>query len=384
MPPQLTETWGSAYLQIVIVFLLFALGVPAVLFQIAIPEDIRRIVHRQFKKGWFYSASIALTLISLSFVWLFHPSGTGSPPIPDWKSYTSNIIVTIVFVSILIFWWKNLGSYTREKIVDRLKSEIINILVNQGVLNEKILEDLVYLGEQGNPGDEKNLELEALDDLAKIMQEEECYRGSELGDLINGFETILTGNTKPGSDRNFRAACAILKGIWDRANDKGMGSLPDARQSANALGCLGTEAIEKKFETAAFEFLEAVSTNKDILFEMGLEALRAKKFYMARVALHKLEALPGHESPFSLETSNYFLGLLAHFWDLNGSARLHAHMRISRNRAKFLPALADHLQNAIDYHNAMANYETVDALECMSAYIAADTPSSPPTPLFPR
>jgi hypothetical protein len=97
-----------------------------------------------------------------------------------------------------------------------------------------------------------------------------------------------------------------------------------------------------------------------------------------------IKVWPPAGAAFSPETSTYFLGFLGHFWDLNNSARLHAQIRISRNRAKFLPTLANHLQNAIDYHNAMANYETVDALNRMSADIRADAPFFTPTPLFPR
>jgi tetratricopeptide (TPR) repeat protein len=241
-------------------------------------------------------------------------------------------------------------------------------------LNEDILGDLVYLGEQGNSGDEKGLVLKAINDLAMYMQGADCYQGGELEDLVKGFDIILTGSDKPGNDRNFRTACIILTDIRKRAKGKRMTTFSDAVQAIKALGRLGVKAIGREFEATALEFLEAVSNGSDILFEMGMEALQVKKYLMAIAALNKLEALTDRELPFSFDKTAHLLGLLAHFWDLNGSARLQAQMRISRNRAKFRPALADHLQNAINYHNSMANYETVDALDRMNADIGADAP----------
>jgi hypothetical protein len=73
MPPPLSEAWATAYVQILITLVVFALGVPALAIQLVVQDDIREVFHRRMKiTGWI--ASLVITLLAfVAFVWVLHP-----------------------------------------------------------------------------------------------------------------------------------------------------------------------------------------------------------------------------------------------------------------------------------------------------------------------
>ena len=73
MPPPLSEAWATAYVQILITLVIFALGVPALAVQLVVQDDIREVFHRRMRvTGWVTSLVVTL-LAFISFVWVLHP-----------------------------------------------------------------------------------------------------------------------------------------------------------------------------------------------------------------------------------------------------------------------------------------------------------------------
>lgn len=73
MPPQLSEAWATAYIQILTMLCIFALGIPALMFQLVVQDDIRHVFHRHMRvTGWVTSVAIIL-LTFIMFVWFLHP-----------------------------------------------------------------------------------------------------------------------------------------------------------------------------------------------------------------------------------------------------------------------------------------------------------------------
>jgi len=96
MPPPLSEAWATAYVQILITLVVFALGVPALAIQFVVQDDIREVFHRRMRiTGWVTSLAVIL-LAFISFVWFLHPpfkkvssASTNSPTGADKQAQVS-------------------------------------------------------------------------------------------------------------------------------------------------------------------------------------------------------------------------------------------------------------------------------------------------------
>src|SRR5687767_7005560 len=96
--PEVTEVWATAYVQILVLVFVFALGVPALLFQLIVPEDVRQVVHHRWRISGWYASTFLLALASVAFVWVLHPHASAVPALstfPQWKSVFASVIVTL-------------------------------------------------------------------------------------------------------------------------------------------------------------------------------------------------------------------------------------------------------------------------------------------------
>jgi hypothetical protein len=73
MNGEVTELWAVTYLQILIGLLVFAFGVPGVLYEVLIPEPVRLIARRRSGSRWMPIALSTLGVASLLFIWVLHP-----------------------------------------------------------------------------------------------------------------------------------------------------------------------------------------------------------------------------------------------------------------------------------------------------------------------
>lgn len=180
--PEVTEVWATAYLQILVVVFVFALGVPALLFQLIVPEDVRQVVHHRWKISGWYAFTFCLALASASFIWVFHPDqNTASEliPFPPWKSAMANAIVTVVPVLAALAGLLLFISYKRDRVIKRLEKSLERRYSETGTWDPLSLHDLLYLGEQGKSGREKELVLRAIGRLATKAQAQRYYSGCE-------------------------------------------------------------------------------------------------------------------------------------------------------------------------------------------------------------
>jgi len=360
MPPQVTETWASAYLQVLTVLLVFALGIPALVFQISIPEEIRHIMHRRKSFIWCYILMVILVMACLFFIWFFHPCTTNTLSL--YNEYIASGVVTLILISVGIFWLFEFGSCKRKNLVLIIQKKLKKKFNKQKKLDKEYLDDLVYLGEHGNAGEDKEMVLKALNRLAANVQGAKGYQGVELEELIRGTERVVDNREKPGNDSNFSLAGNILKRIRQRANERTNISYLDADLALKGLGRLGVMAIERRSEAVAQGFLEAVTGNSQQVFEMGKAAFRAQYFLLALAALSRLETLAEKPGPNDVNISA-LLGLVAYFRAAgSSSARQRAELTLSQAPEVFVPSLPKCLQNAYDYYYSLADYETADKL----------------------
>ncbi|MGH9838238.1 MAG: hypothetical protein ACREEM_05590 [Blastocatellia bacterium] len=382
--PKLTEAWASAYLQILFGMLVFAIGIPALITQLIMQEDIRQIVQR-WHILFCVGVCIPILLALMLFVWLLHPTAdekpataapaaasapasavrqAGSPPY-DMNSNVAAILLTIIpLFSLALFLL--LHFYRREAIVNFLKKKLLGSLSAKGRLHERSLKDLLYLGEMGNAGREKDLVLDAIKEIAAAARKSAKYTGDQLDELLHGLPVMLANKEKPGDDGNFNKAAYILQRVKDDFPKDDHHSTRDERTADDMLMLLGKEAVELGLASAPFTFVQfAEPGEQDMVFEIGLSALRVQRFDLAVASLRQLEAMAAERGSLSAsndETTAHLLGLLAHFAAHSFSTCRQAERGLLAIADSCSPSLSACLDYAFDFHYQDLRFDTSDSL----------------------
>lgn len=429
-PPLLTDQWASAYVQILFSVLFFAVGIPFLGLQLIIQEDVRHVVsYRQWKMYLWFLLVVMIFLAAISFIWLLHPAGPGQPPNrieaaaeklsinldENKQAWLAALTVTFIPIATLSFGYWMPFRYSRRNVVGYFCGDLLRGYRRTGLLRKDILIKLVYLGERGNPGIEKNLVLETFKRIAKGVQggpvrykyrgardflawvgrrwpgglrahragfflrayrrwvrrmprvvKGHRYTGRQLEDLIRGLEPILQHQDKPGNDENYKAAAELLRDILRKAS----GNLPthhDAILAASMMEKLGAFAVRGLSKETGHLYVmhTALLCGSGYTFRLGLEALQAKRFAIANDSLNRLETLALAEHGGVLErskTTSNLLGLLAHYIDLGDAPKKRAYTFLVKARGAFNPSLGQCVQHAVDQHFRAANFETAEAL----------------------
>jgi len=145
MSPQFTEAWGTTYLQIIITLLIFAFGIPALSFQLIVPEEIRNILFRHIKinKRLIFTivfilwSIVILFLFTLVFIWYLHPS-PGSI-LPPWKHLTAGSLITIALIFTILCWLFSLWKFSRKRVINDLERNLWKEFSKSGTLSEEII-----------------------------------------------------------------------------------------------------------------------------------------------------------------------------------------------------------------------------------------------------
>ena len=411
LPPPLTEAWAAAYLQILIGLFVFALGIPVLAFQLIVQEDVKHVAqHRMRVRGWLVS-TLALFAGSILFVWLLHPMQAGSDQItlaqlyPNGTAYLAASIVTFTPSVAAWFGIRLISGHRRAQVIKRLTEDLRKSFARQGYFDSTVFDDLIYLGEHGKAGEEKEMVLAIVEDLVRDIQGRDNYQGCELEDLIRSIEVILCGECQ-GDDRNFCHAANILKEVWDTLTTREQKMHSDASAALHVLKSLSLISVTDKSEQTTLEYLEEDALcDSNIVFEVGFTALSAKRFLIATAALNKLEALVaehtaltraardelaawrkqnapaiakgdgairdelerrewalGEQLTVNGEVASNLLGLLSHFRSSGLSASKRAETSLSQNSDAFLAPLPDSLKAAFTYHFNRGQYDTSDRI----------------------
>lgn len=406
--PHLTESWAGAYFQVTTAILIFGVGLPALVLQAIVHEDVRRIVyrHRKWLRFGLYFIFI-FAFITLSFIWIFHPddslpSAAGlrdSPAVVTARQDTSIIasstsfsdaassgIMTLVILSLLPFsYW--LASYRRDRVLNYLGKKCKRKIIRTGSPDEEMLADLQYLGEQGNAGIEKEQTLKILGQLANQIQKQKNYKGNGLEPILRAIEVTLLG----GDVENFSRASKIFQRLIIKLQQGEHTEASDMGAILRVLQRVGGMALEVESELAALAILDIITLvgqgtdgafhlNNPILFELGVKALEKRRFLFAVAVLNRLETMIIQERALTPAKSVNYLGLLAHFWNAGTAAKERARLSLKNHNCQSI--LQESLLAAKKYHTAMTQFETVDKLDVV--YLESITNFSKPTSLSRR
>jgi len=368
MPPQLTEAWSIAFLQILIVLLIFAFSIPSIIFQVTLPEEIQRLVNRYRKSHFlfpFITVVVVLLIFSLSFIWVLHPGASSLPSWASWAHCAASIIISLSLISLIIFWGNYLRKLSREKIVKFLEIKLKRRFRKDGSILIKVMTDLITLGERSEAGYQKEIVLTAIYNLIEEIQDSEHYDGNSLEDILREFEKIAGSKDKPGNESDFQLSVDILEKILKRVSIKKLSVYGDEMLAYHALKEIGKKLVELKLSKLLLKIVFIASSNSSVLFEIGLAAFKAGDYLSAQAALSKLGTLALEASSIP-QAADDLLGLLAHFWTAGRSSQRLARSFVDDEdyRSRFSP-LGKYLDQAIESHYMVARYETSDKLITM-------------------
>lgn len=376
--PSLTESWAAVYFEVTAGILIFGVGLPSLVLQGIVHEDVRRIVYRHRKwlrLGIFFIFVFAF--IALSFVWIFHPAAQDQSNRYISTGLINTLsagIMTVVILSLVPFsYW--LGSYRRDRLLNYLGKKCKNRIRRAGSPDEAMLADLRYLGEQGEAGLEKDHALKILEQLANEIQKRIAYSGNGLESIVQAIEaTLYSGDVK-----NFLYATQILQKLIIRLQQKNLADAPDMGAILRVLQRVGGMALELDSELAALAIRDIVSLvgqktdgafqlSNAILFELGVKSLEKKRFLFAVAILSRLETMIMIDSPLKPEKAVNYFGLLAHFWYAGVAVKERA--RLSLKKLQGQAEIRECLQTAKKHHAAQTQFDTVDKLDALHVAIS--------------
>ena len=189
----------------------------------------------------------------------------------------------------------------------------------------------------------------------------------ESATIIGGIEKILIDDINPGDRKNFSFACDLLSDLYAKLIARKNILQKDILETIKTLTSLGKKAIEIGYEEEAYRYLDSISSNAEMLFDVGLVALKKKQFYIAQAALNSIENLSENTETKekTIYLSTYLLSLQSHFWIIGESAKRRARRffeRMKEQNISFEPSLDVCIDAAIEDRYSQADYITADLL----------------------
>lgn len=193
----LTEAWAVAYLQILVVLLIFALGLPALLIQVRVPPEFQPLIQRTFrptKLGYFF-----LVLVSLNALFLVlyaRPTSTG--PAVGWVALAAHFSVCCAFVVtvyLFLFFSRYMNIARVIKRICRKAGRGMSIpRRNRSFFNA--VASLRYIGVNARADADRVEVLRALEALMVGSIDDVAHRGGRLEKCVEGICVIveLVGN----------------------------------------------------------------------------------------------------------------------------------------------------------------------------------------------
>jgi hypothetical protein len=360
---------------------IFLIGLPAILLQ-TLPSEVRYTVLKNRQQVALFTLGpivVAVMVVALG-VYMTHPSG----PLGDVSDRLAEviwftIITALLFVCgggalLLIQLWR------RVSVIKRLRRAAGHGITIFGRPIEEGLSTLIELGVQSRGGEDKNLVIEALQELVTDTQAREGYDGAQLEELIKGLEDVLVAGPYKASAVNFKAGAELLERlVWESRDADDSDDLKMAVQLAGIL-CREAMRYEQPHDQIKFvEILAFAGEGRDIgyatwasqaLLDLGSQAIESGRTLVAMTALSKLESLVLTYSPIKDELAFDFIGLIAHF---------HAQRETGRDYGKqFLDAalFAEPLPEVIRQARASciqsARFRTGDCLTRLLADLQAE------------
>lgn len=244
-------------LQMVFAIFIFILGIPAVIFQTFIPEELRKI-YNQFQKFRDFFLILFFTLLVLGFTFFYHYLLTTPTNLCD-PSFINYIIpsFTIYFLlAIIIAGYKLFISYNvREKIIQIIANRCIKSYRERKFFLQADIEDLDYVGKLLDAGLQKDYFIKKIEAIVlfvinhKEKDGQKTYNGDKLTSIVSALFNSTCHQGDSANEDNFLSTLNVYSLITDEQTES-LG-LADSRMMKSNLLHIGLIGIDKKWTKVA-------------------------------------------------------------------------------------------------------------------------------------
>jgi len=388
-PDWLSQEWLATAAGIAITFVVFIMGVPALIFQTFIAGSLRDVYNERLGRGWSLLFFVQIFLIVVLFA-------LGNSGFDDWlfPQSTHRFLPWLVLAVLLAVLGLGLISLIRNFRSSRnIERQLARKIVEDAVRHfkkhhsvpQKDLEDLGILARELRSGRVKNdflKECEYLVEfLLKVPQEQRDPK--LIGDILtNAVCLSVTYDGAQFNQENMRNALDILSFTCSHTQHHSAGDTSSSYLNTTVGNCMreiGIQAMlnddRRPVVMDALEHLSAIEATSKEMFILGNEALRQGHVQPAVAVIRKLggkvRSALASEAEIEEEdkrTFHFWLGLLAKVYKMDGSARLFAQRCLQTTLPRFDEApeeLAALIRETRQHFYKMADFETADAVQAL-------------------
>lgn len=394
-PDFLNEEWLATAAGIAITFVVFIMGVPALIFQTFIAGGLRDVYNERLGSEWSRLFIVQVALIVVIFMLGNADLDKYLTPQPYQWMYpfsVAGVLLAVLFLGLrsLIKNFRssrNIEQQLSRKIAD---DAIAHFDEFKGV-PRKDLEDLGILARELRGGRVKNIFLEQCERLVEhLLNAPQEERDTKLiGDIL--ADAVCLSVTYDGAqfnNENMRKALDILSFTYSHIQHHSTGDTSSSYLNTTIGNCMreiGIEAMHKNDQPAvmnAVEKLSAMESTSKEMFILGNEALLHGHVQPAVAVIRKLggrvrDAIaPGKSADYEDKRTFYFwLGLVAKLHARGGSAQNFAQRRLQDVVARFASAREEILalfQETRRHFYQVADFDTADAVQTLERDLYGD------------
>jgi len=379
-------------------FLVFLIGIPALVIQF-MPPEVRALIMKRgrhvvrfgfFAGIWIFLALVVSTVGIIASVNCgeYEPGKFSCPLLMDRLWILDEWLWPVVFV--LLCAITIAASVTvitkfgrRTTLVDDWRGQAVRELDRTGRLDSKAIHDLIDLGRQSEGGSEKDIVLQALYKITERMFHSDKYHGDGLENLLEGLADVVAIDPHLGNSRNFETVMDIMQSVIAEVPLGENGAPPDLLHAVGGLSTIGVIAVRHlktritaeqvvngyiiSLNLAAERHANLATAVSEALREIGIAAIETDQMFLALKAFEKLEirieSLPAHS--VDGEVVHDTLALLAHFWTAGATARGYVHKQM----CEIVPFLKQDMQVALrsaqEHAARTSHFHTADLLAQM-------------------
>jgi hypothetical protein len=361
-----------------ITLLLFLLGIPALVFQMA-SDDVRRVLLNP--RNLLRSSTLVIpggiaALLTITLLWI---DNFWKNPDYDYTGlYHAGLVIMLLLACYVMgqvlrlvvktFLVRNLARYALREVRRR-----------KGSFNNGILGDLIILGQESTPGEEKNEVIQALERIVDGIIRLPGYEGNQLSELIHALGDVVLEGATPSSIENLIQAMELLRKVKqaydDRQHHEPTVCDVDLDAAYRLLSRLGCEAVRFPVDGAAMVCVDVIQGSELVanpaasqsMREIGIAAIEHNKIMVATYALGYLDAVifSSDTLPEQREIVHDYLGLLAFFWGHGLSGRKNADLYLVSLGQVPGVSLAHLINQAIQHHRAVNRFAIADQISTM-------------------
>jgi hypothetical protein len=328
----------------ILTLLVFLVGIPALILQLISASERRAVLKKErldVKSFLIKALAVVLIGLILQFCFMFLLKNCDGTI----RNFIEQVIWLFIFGGLFYLVFQVSKQIPeqfgrRERIIEKLTQDIIQETKNKERIAGSTFNDLANLGKQCDPGQEREMVLDAFTKLVKATLKKPEYKGDSFEALIDELVHILASNPEPKDLGNYDVAIKVLSAILSADNAY---MVDDDRQRAvHAISKLGQtlivhfKSVERdniildyidslEFALTKEKMLTEVS---QALFEIGICAVKEDQDFVTVAILDKMTALAENHLPLPDEFTADLLGLVAFFWSRGGSRKAFADTKL--------------------------------------------------------